>query len=81
MPKGERDAHRWCFSYNVVMVGSPGTGKTLLARTVPSILPPLTLDEALEVTKIYSECSRLYTDVRYIRKFLPKKEPSVCLCS
>jgi len=43
--------------HNVIMVGSPGTGKTLLARPLPSILQPLTLDEALEVTKIYSCCS------------------------
>jgi predicted ATPase with chaperone activity len=36
------------------MSGPPGSGKTLLARTVPSILPPLTLDEALETTKLSS---------------------------
>jgi magnesium chelatase family protein len=45
--------------HNVIMVGAPGTGKTLLARTLPSILPPLTLDEALEVTKIYSVSGQL----------------------
>ena len=37
--------------HNLLMVGPPGSGKTLLARTLPSILPPLTLDEALEVTQ------------------------------
>ena len=36
------------------MVGPPGSGKTLLARSLPSILPPMTIEEALEVTKIYS---------------------------
>ena len=36
------------------MVGSPGAGKTLLARRLPTILPPLLLDEALEATKLYS---------------------------
>lgn len=41
-------------SHNILMKGPPGTGKTLLARTLPSILPPLTFSEALEVTKIYS---------------------------
>ena len=38
----------------MLMVGPPGSGKTLLARSMPSILPPMTTDEALEVTTIYS---------------------------
>ena len=40
--------------HNVIMVGPPGSGKTMMARRLPTILPPLTLDEALETTKIHS---------------------------
>ncbi len=45
--------------HNIIMVGSPGTGKTMLSRRLPTILPDLTLDEALETTKIHSVAGML----------------------
>jgi magnesium chelatase family protein len=46
-------------AHNVIMLGSPGGGKTMLARRLPTILPPLTPDESLETTRIYSAVGKL----------------------
>jgi magnesium chelatase family protein len=49
------------------MTGTPGAGKTLLARSMPSILQTMTIDESLEVTKIYSIAGLLPPDIPLIR--------------
>lgn len=53
-------------NHNVLLIGSPGTGKTMLAQRMPGILPDLSFEEALEVTKIHS-----------IAGLLPKEEPLI----
>ena len=60
--------------HNVLMIGPPGTGKTLLARSMPSILPTMTIEESLDVTKIYSIAGMLPPDTPLLRH-RPFREP------
>ncbi len=53
--------------HNVLMIGSPGAGKTLMARALPSILPRMSVEESLDVTRIYSVADALPTGVPLIK--------------
>ncbi|MFF2088994.1 YifB family Mg chelatase-like AAA ATPase [Paenibacillus sp. NPDC058174] len=61
--------------HNLLFAGPPGTGKTMMIRRLPGILPPLTEAEALEVTKIYSAAGKLSTDAHGLIETVPFRSP------
>lgn len=61
-------------SHNLIMIGSPGSGKSMMAKRLPSILPPLSLGESLETTKIHSVAGKLGRDSSLISK-RPFRDP------
>jgi magnesium chelatase family protein len=55
-------------SHNIILIGSPGSGKSMMARRFPTIIPPMSLEESLQTTRIYSVSGRISNESGLIRK-------------